>query len=220
MGSMLLNIGCATAAWALSACVVAAAAQSERAAFVKFKGGMMPKIGQKITVVGILSEGKQGFWFAFNNWGAYGYAAKESGIAKENDLHSHFRRGQTVKVTGTLRYFPGRASMRVDEHSEPEHFFFDAGELRMSHWSNPSPRHPKERSEVSTAIDAGHFGGNCCTDTPSKIPLYTCNPCVAVTLPHQPESSTFLDTELSTYRPSATVDTLLFLIHTCDPLSL
>lgn len=96
MGSMLLNIGCTTAAWALSACVVAAAAQSERAAFVKFKGGMMPKIGQKITVVGILS--------AFNNWGAYGYAAKESGIAKENDLHSHFRRGLTVKVTGTLRY--------------------------------------------------------------------------------------------------------------------
>jgi hypothetical protein len=65
---------------------------------------MMPKIGQKITVVGILSEGKQGFWFAFNNWGAYGYAAKASGIAKENDLHFHFRRGQTVKVTGTLRY--------------------------------------------------------------------------------------------------------------------
>jgi hypothetical protein len=73
--------------------------------------------------------------------------------------------------------------MWVDEQSEPVHFFLDAGELRMSHWSNPSPRHPKERSEVSTAIDAGHFGGNCCTDTPSKILLYTCNPCVAVTLP-------------------------------------
>jgi hypothetical protein len=58
--------------------------------------------------VGILSEGKQGFWFAFNHWGAYGYAAKESGIAKENDLYSYFRRGQTVKVTGTLRYFPWR----------------------------------------------------------------------------------------------------------------
>ena len=61
MGSMLLNIGCATAAWALSACVVAAAAQSERAAFVKFKGGMMPKIGQKITVLGILSKGNKVF---------------------------------------------------------------------------------------------------------------------------------------------------------------
>jgi hypothetical protein len=73
--------------------------------------------------------------------------------------------------------------MRVDEQSEPEHFFFDAGELRMSHWSNPSPRNPKERREVSTAIDAGHFGGNCCTDTPSKILLYTCNPGVALTLP-------------------------------------
>jgi hypothetical protein len=217
MGSILLNIGCTTAAWALSACVVAAAAQSERAALVKFKGGMMPKIGQ-ITVVGILSEGKQGFWFAFDNWGAYGYAAKESGIAKENDLHSHFRRGQTVKVTGTLRYFPGRASMRVDEQSEPEHFFFDAGELRMSHWSNPSPRHPKERSEVRTAIDAGHFGGNCCTDTLSKILLCTYNPCVAVTLrstriQHFPGYRTLNLSPLHHCRHSAV------LIHTCDPLS-
>ena len=168
--------------------------------------------------MGILSEGKQGFWFAFNHWGAYGYAAKESGIAKENDLHSHFRRGQTVKVTGTLRYFPGRASMRVDEQTEPEHFFFDAGELRMSHWSNPSPRHPKERSEVSTAIDAGHFGGNCCTDTPSKILLYTCNPGVAVTLPPT-RIQRFPGYRTLNLSPSATVDTLLFLIHTCDPLS-
>jgi hypothetical protein len=55
MGSMLLNFGCTTAAWALSVCVVAAAAQSEPA-FVKFQGGMMPKIGQKITVVGILKR--------------------------------------------------------------------------------------------------------------------------------------------------------------------
>jgi hypothetical protein len=126
MGSMLLNIGCTTAAWALSACTAAAAAQSERAAFIKFKGGMMPKIGQKIAVVGILSEGKQGFWFAFNNGGAYEYAAKESGIAKENDLHSHFRRGLTVKVTGTLRYklplrrvSTGDSSLRTPPRDRP-----------------------------------------------------------------------------------------------------
>jgi hypothetical protein len=41
---------------------------------------MMPKVGQKITVVGTLYDGKQGFWLAFNNWGAYIYAVKESGV--------------------------------------------------------------------------------------------------------------------------------------------
>jgi hypothetical protein len=94
-----------TAALVLSAWVVAAAAQSDSPAFAKFKREMMPKVGQKITVVGTLRDGKQGFWLAFNNWGAYVYAVKESGAAKENDLYAHFRRGQIVKVTGTLRHF-------------------------------------------------------------------------------------------------------------------
>jgi hypothetical protein len=137
MGSMLLKIGCTTAALTLSACIVAAAGQSESEAFVKFKREMMPKVGQKITVVGTLRDGKQGFWLTFNNWGAYVYRTKESGHAKENDLYAHFRNGQTVKVTGTLRYFPGQSSTRDDVQSEPEHFFFDAAELKMSHWSNP-----------------------------------------------------------------------------------
>ena len=145
MGSMLLKIGCTTAALVLSACVVAAA-QSDSPAFAKFKSEMMPKVGQKITVVGTLSDGKQGFWLGFNNWGAYVYAAKDSGIAKQNDLYSHFRAGQTVKVTGNLRYFPGQASTRDDVQSEPEHFFFDAAEMKISHWSNP--RQDIQKSEA------------------------------------------------------------------------
>jgi hypothetical protein len=53
--------------------MIAAAAQNHTPAFAKFKSEMMPQVGQKITVVGTLHDGKQGFWLAFNNWGAYIY---------------------------------------------------------------------------------------------------------------------------------------------------
>jgi len=123
--------------------VVAAAAQSDSPAFAKFKSEMMPKVGQRITVVGTLHEGKQGFWLAFNNWGAYIYAVKKSGAAKQNDLYAHFRSGQTLRVTGTLRHFVEPTATRKDEqHAQyahpPEHFFFDADEVEMSRWS-PTP---------------------------------------------------------------------------------
>jgi hypothetical protein len=126
-----------TAALVLSACAVAAVAQSDAPAFAKFKSEMMPKVGRKITVVGTLYDGKQGFWLAFNNWGAYIYAVKESGLEKENDLYAHFRRGQTIKVTGTLRHFAEPVATREDgQHGRyvqipPEHFFFDAAEGKM-----------------------------------------------------------------------------------------
>jgi hypothetical protein len=88
--------------------------------------------------VGTLHDGKQGFWLAFNNWGAYIYAANKSVIAKENGLYAHFRRGQTVKVTGTLRHFADPPATKTEEQHRrsvqrrPEHFFFDAAEVEMS----------------------------------------------------------------------------------------
>jgi len=141
------TIGRTTPALVLSAYVLAATAQSDGPAFAKFKSEMMPKVDQKITVVGTLHDGKQGFWLAFNNWGAYIYAATESGAAKQNDLYSHFRRGQTVKVTGTLRHF--EPAKTKDEQREqavqlaPEHFFFDASEVKISRWYPPAPKNPK-----------------------------------------------------------------------------
>jgi hypothetical protein len=147
--STCVTINRITAALVLSACVVAAAAESDSPAFAKFKREMMPKVGQKVTVVGTLHDGKQGFWLAFSNWGAYVYAANESGVAKQNDLYSHFRSGQTVKVTGTLRHFAEPLATREDEqHAQavqrvPEHFFFDAAEVKMSRWSPQTPKNPK-----------------------------------------------------------------------------
>ena len=126
------------------ACVVAASAQSDNPAFAKFKREMMPKVGQKITVVGTWSDRtKQCCWLAFNKWGTYVYAG-ESGIARERELFAHFRNGQIVKVTGTLRYFPKPAATRNDVQYPQEHFFFDAAEVKMSLWSPPAPKNPKK----------------------------------------------------------------------------
>ncbi len=118
--------------------LVAAIAQNNNSAFAKFKREMLPKVGQKVTVVGTWSDAtKQCCWVAFNNWGAYVYAAKESGIARQTALFAHFRNGQTVRVTGTLRHFVDPDPTRKDKHGRvvqiaPEHFFFDAAEVEMS----------------------------------------------------------------------------------------
>ncbi|HEY1264399.1 MAG TPA: hypothetical protein VGF06_12810 [Terriglobales bacterium] len=117
---------------------IAAPTQDKSQAFAKFKHEMLPKVGQKITVVGTWSDRtKQCCWLAFNNWGAYVYAAKESGIARERDLFAHFRNGQTVRITGTLRHFAEPVGTGKGEHGRsvqipPEHFFFDAAEVEMS----------------------------------------------------------------------------------------
>ena len=87
------------------ATVDVAAAQNDSQAFAKFKREMMPKVGHKIAVVGTLEDGKLGFGLAFNDWVPNIYAANESGVAKQNDLYAHFRKGQTVRVAGTQRHF-------------------------------------------------------------------------------------------------------------------
>jgi hypothetical protein len=143
---LLKTCSALTAALVLAACAVAAAAQDDSPAFAKFKREMMPKVGQKITVVGTWDDRmKQCCFLAFNKWGAYVYAG-ESGIARERELFAHFRNGQTVKLTGTLRYYPG-PDAATRKHAQtvqfaPEHFFFDAAEVEMSRW--PPPQNPKK----------------------------------------------------------------------------
>ena len=147
MRTLLFKIGCAMAAITLLASVAPAAGPGDDPRFLKFKREMLRKVGQKVTVVGTLSDGKEGFWLAFNNWGAYIYAARESGINKENDLYTRFHRGEKVKVTGTLRYRPEppEAKQRGAQAVQiaPETFFFDAAEVTMSRWYPPAPKHPK-----------------------------------------------------------------------------
>ena len=90
---------------------------------------MMPKVGKKITVVGVLDSAKLGWMVTFKKWGVYIYAVKDSDNPKMSDLNRY--NGQTVEATGTLRYHKGSATTRPDVASVPEHFFFDVAETRV-----------------------------------------------------------------------------------------
>lgn len=111
---------------------ITAATKCRSSDFACFKRKMIPKVGRKITVVGVLASAKLGWMVKFNDWGVYVYAVQDSDSLKMKALDS--LDGQTVRVTGTLRYSPGSASPRTDVAvaSVPEHFFFDVAEAKVT----------------------------------------------------------------------------------------
>jgi hypothetical protein len=98
---------------------------------------MMPQVGRKITIVGMLASAKLGWIVTFEHWGVYVYNTHESDSTRMKTLDS--LNGQRVKLMGTLRYAPGSPSQPADTASVPEHFFFDVGEVQVI-----SPRAPAE----------------------------------------------------------------------------
>ena len=129
--SALMRTAAAIAVLILSTTVVAASTRCRSSDFACFKRKMMPKVGRKITVVGVLASAKLGWIVTFENWGVYIYAVQDSDSSKLKTLDSFD--GQTVKVTGTLRYSPGSPAPRTDlaVASVPAHFFFDVAEARV-----------------------------------------------------------------------------------------
>lgn len=117
---------------------VAVYAQGTNQEFETFKREMMPHVGQKITVVGLLSSGKLGWIVSHNKWFVYIYATKHSSTLNTNRL-GRFE-GRTVKVTGTLRYFPRPEVVKSDVAVAipPEHFYFDSAEVSLTAISPPA----------------------------------------------------------------------------------
>jgi hypothetical protein len=111
---------------------ITAATKCRSSDFACFKRKMIPKVGRKITVVGVLASAKLGRIVKFNDWGVYIYAVQDSDNSKLKTLDSFD--GQTVKVTGILRYSPGSPPPRTDVTvaSVPEHFFFDVAEAKVT----------------------------------------------------------------------------------------
>src|SRR5262245_52618894 len=102
MRNLVLKIILAMALLILPLSVVANSPLNRDAGFDRFKRKMMPKVGHRITVVGVLNLGKLGDWLPFNGCGVYIYAMRDSDIDKMNS-HTRFI-GHTVTVTGILRY--------------------------------------------------------------------------------------------------------------------
>ncbi len=114
----------------LSTVVIAASPKCRSSDFACFKRKMMPQVGHQITVKGMLASAKLGPIVMFDHWGIYVYARHQSDSDRMKSLDAF--KGQSVKVTGILRYTSGSATLRTDEASIPEHFFFDVAEVQVS----------------------------------------------------------------------------------------
>src|SRR2546428_10796733 len=68
--------------------------------FECFKRAMMPKVGRKVTVEGVLMSAKLGGMIKFKGWGIYIYSRGGSDNTRENALYKFV--GRRIKVTGTL----------------------------------------------------------------------------------------------------------------------
>jgi hypothetical protein len=143
MRSILLRIVFTIAALVLSASVVAANSGCRGSDFACFKRRMMPRVGHKTAVAGVLTSAKLGWIVNTKNGGVYIYAVRDSDASKMKALDSF--NGRTVKATGTLRYSPGSPPARTDvaAASVPEHFFFDMAEVKVVGQGTPRPKRPK-----------------------------------------------------------------------------
>src|SRR6266508_4732156 len=101
--------------------IVTAATKCRGSDVACFKRKMMPKVGRKITVEGVLESAKLGLIVTFDNWGVYVYAVHDADSSKMNAFESLI--GQTISVAGTLRHARGSPAPSVGEVSIPEHFF-------------------------------------------------------------------------------------------------
>ena len=143
MRSIFLRILSTVAALILSASAVAANTGCRGSDFACFKRRMMPKVGRKVTVVGVLASAKLGWIITGKGGGVYIYAVRDADAPRMKALDG--LSGQRVKVTGTLRYSPGSPPAQTGEAeaSVPEHFFFDVAEAGVVGLAKPRPGHSK-----------------------------------------------------------------------------
>jgi hypothetical protein len=107
-------------------------AQESASSFLEFKQELMPQVGKTISVQGVLQSAKLGWLVAFNDFGIYLYSSDAKHPGEMNALNRFS--GMSVRVTGTLRYFPQppTPSGDVAYAVPPEHFFFDVAAAKVT----------------------------------------------------------------------------------------
>ena len=98
-------------------------------AFVRYKQKMLPTVGKTISVTGVIQFGKLGWFLSAGGWGIYIIPVNDSDLDKANALNAFI--GRRVRATGTLLHRFASHSKRVGDAGMPEHFFFDAGEVKV-----------------------------------------------------------------------------------------
>jgi hypothetical protein len=104
---------------------------------------MMPRVGRKTSVTGVLGSAKLGWIVTAKGGGVYVYAVREADAEKMTALEG--LSGQRVKVVGVLRYSAGSTPARGEEAEAcvPEHFFFDVAEARVVGLGRPRTKQSK-----------------------------------------------------------------------------
>lgn len=132
---MLLKTISTIAAVALLASLTVAGTPEHDVGFASFKHDLKPKVGKRITVIGVLRSAKLGWLVTSKEGSIYIYATGDADRSRMNALEAFNE--MTVKVTGTLRYNPGTHSDQAIAATVPEHFFFDVADVKVSRWSPP-----------------------------------------------------------------------------------
>jgi hypothetical protein len=105
---------------------------SRKLRFERFKTEMLPRVGRKMTITGVLESGKLGLWIPYKQDEIYVIALNSSDLAKTNQLSRLLC--NTVRLTGTLRYFPEppvESNSKFTEARVPENFYFDIAEATV-----------------------------------------------------------------------------------------
>ena len=105
-------------------------AQPKPVPFKEFEKDLMPRVGKKVTIVGLLESAKLGWLVAYNGWGVYIYSTRPADESKMSQLDRFSQK--TVRVVGTLHYFKAtKSSSGPPEATAPDHFYFDVAEAKV-----------------------------------------------------------------------------------------
>lgn len=126
-------------------------AQDQGVTRADFKQELMPQVGRRITVNGVLQEAKLGWLIAFKDWGIYIYSPDSKHLVETSRL-SRFS-GLPVQVTGTLRFSPEPPPPAGDlaVATIPEHFYFDIAEANVVQRPVAIKESPRKPLVVSVA---------------------------------------------------------------------
>ena len=94
-------------------CFTATPSQIRQPKFEDFKREMMPQVGQRITIVGILQTGKLGWWVAFKDWGVYIHATNGSDFARMSNLSSFDGKTEARILQATEDLMRGRTTFMI-----------------------------------------------------------------------------------------------------------
>jgi hypothetical protein len=105
-------------------------AQPKPVPFDEFKKELMPRVGKKVSIAGVLESAKLGWLVVYNGWGVYIYSTRSTEEFKMGELNQFNQK--TVWVTGTLHFFKGKKSASgPQEATVPDHFYFDVAEAKV-----------------------------------------------------------------------------------------